>query len=420
MNISVIGLGYVGLVTSACLSHLGHFVSGSDISEEKIKKIKSGQMPFFEPDCEKLIKESIKSEKFIPTTNTHRSLDKSEIVFICVGTPSNPDGTVNLKAMINTLEEIGSHLQSRNHWISICIRSTIPPGFVNDFAIPILEKYSKKVHKKDFGVAFCPEFLREGSAVSDFLNPPLIVNSSTDEKTSSLLNKIWDSIKSDYKYFNVSFEDAEMYKYASNSFHALKISFANEIDEIAKSCGANGNNVMDMLVSDTILNISPKYLKPGFAFGGSCLPKDLKALESYAKQKGLKLPLLSNILPSNDTKIENKAIEIKNLESASIGFAGITFKDGTDDLRESSVIKLIDILREDFQYIYLFDEHINPEKLVGENKNIFENLIKNENIQFISNCQKFIDLSSNIVTHGKQEKVLKHNENKFVVNLGLV
>ena len=389
MNIGVIGLGYVGTVSAICFASLNQkFLDMMYLLKNTL--LSKGKMPFYEPQCTELLYEIISNNNFAITKDLKSLLRKSEFLFICVGTPSDSEGNVELKYLCGVIDEISSFLQKSDKWLGICIRSTIPPGTIENIIIPRLETKTNKKCGVDFGVLFCPEFLREGSAISDFFNPPYIVTSSSDDKMKAQLIELWEHLSARSDHLHVSFKVAEMCKYTSNAFHALKIAFANEIGYLSESVGANGKEVMELLVKDKILNISEKYLKPGFAFGGSCLPKDLRALEMMALEKNLKIPLLKSILGSNNQLLNNVSNYILKKEYNLIGFAGITFKDGTDDLRESAVVSLIDLISEKISKIYIYDEKIIPNTLTGVNKKIWDKLLIKQNISFIKDMDTFI------------------------------
>jgi len=422
MNIAIIGLGYVGVVTGTCLSSIDHNVFGCDISKKKTELLRNGVVPFLESGCDVLLNDGLANKTFEVSTDIKSMLTKSDIVFICVGTPSDVGGCVDLSFLDNVLAQIGEFILETNRWVGVCLRSTVPVGTMQNTVIPVLESKSGKRVKDDFGVAFCPEFLREGNAVNDFLYPPITVISSSDGRMRSNMEQLWKTLPGDFEILNVRFEEAEMCKYAANAFHALKISFANEIGLLSKNLGADGNKVMEILISDTSLNISPKYLKPGFAFGGSCLPKDLRALESMGKQSETKTPLLNSILSSNESIIESSAEMILKDAKGVLGFAGITFKDGTDDLRESSVIKLIYRLYEHGKEIVIYDRHVNPEIFTGVNLALWNELITRVKPIFKTDVSEFCNIVDTIIINGEQTEIRDYIQNtemsKLVFNLG--
>ena len=405
MNIGIIGLGYVGVVTGVCLSSIGHKIYGCDISNKKLEMLGNGEMPFLEKDCDKLLSDSIKNKNIFFSNDLEETLHNSDLIFICVGTPSDKTGAVNLSFLKNVIFDISKYIQKAGVWKGICVRSTIPPGTVKNLVLPMFEN---NIEINNFySVAFCPEFLREGNSVDDFLRPPLTVMASSDDKIKSLLCNVWKTLPGNFEIHHLSFEEAEIYKYASNAFHALKISFANEIALISKSYNANPGSVMNVLVSDTTLNISPKYLKPGFAFGGSCLPKDLRAIETFAKNNNIKIPVLSNILKSNDFIIHSSANYILKKAKKSIGFAGLSFKDGTDDLRESPVLKLIYLLKEKFDKISIYDENIKVQKFNGVNLDIWNEFLDIIDPKLYNSPSSFITSVDTIVVYGNQKELNK-------------
>jgi len=406
MNIAVLGLGYVGVVTGICLSSLGHSVHGCDISQKKVNWLLNGKMPFLEPGSDELLEQGLSQRTFNATTEITAALNNADIVFICVGTPSNNNGSVNLSHIEKVSTQIGEYLARNDRWLGICVRSTIPVGATRNTVIPVLEIKSGKDAGDDFSVAFCPEFLREGNSVDDFLYPPLTVVGSSDDRMKSAMEELWRKLPGKFEIMNVSYEEAEMCKYAANTFHAMKISFANEIGLLSRYLGADGKKVMDILVSDTALNISPRYLKPGFAFGGSCLPKDLRALEFMAEQNKVKLPLLKSILLSNDSIIESTERMILKHGKGVLGFAGITFKDGTDDIRESSVLKLICLLHGRGKKIVIYDKNVNPEIFTGVNLEIWNRFTNKVNPVHITDAKNFVHCSDTIIIHGQQNEVI--------------
>ncbi len=418
MNIAIIGLGYVGVVTGTCLSSLGHKIYGCDISKKKVKLLSTGSMPFMEPGCGELLNNSLSDNLLDFTTDINLSLSKAEIAIVCVGTPSNDDGSVNLTHIKNVAFQIAEYLRNNDKYIGICVRSTVPVGTISKTIIPLLEKRSGKILGKDYGIAFCPEFLREGNAVEDFFYPPLTVVASTDKKIETEMENLWRTLPGEFSLLKVSFEEAEMYKYTSNAFHALKISFANEIGLLSKSFGADGNKIMEILVSDKTLNISPKYLKPGFAFGGSCLPKDIRALIAMSDDCNTKLPLIKSILPSNDSIINATFLKILDEGGNSFGFSGVTFKDGTDDLRESSILKLVYKLSNEGKKIVIYDKNINPEIYTGVNLQIWKSMLADVNPILEKDIKNFINNSETIILSYFKDDVMSYlNKNRLTRNI---
>ncbi|MCJ7646138.1 nucleotide sugar dehydrogenase, partial [bacterium] len=288
MRISVFGLGYVGCVSAACLARDGHKVMGVDINQNKVDIINSGRSPVVEKDIDEIIKEVVKSQKLIATTDVKEAVGNSEISMICVGTPSNDNGSLDLKYVKRVCVEIGTGLREKDEYHVVVVRSTMLPSSVEEELIPILEKTSGKKAGVDFGVCMNPEFMREGSSVYDFYHPPMTVIGELDKRSGGIVEEIYANI--DAPVVRTAIRVAEMIKYVSNAFHGLKVCFANEIGNICKKLGIDSHEVMEIFCMDKKLSLSPYYLKPGFAFGGSCLPKDLRALLYRGRREDLRLP----------------------------------------------------------------------------------------------------------------------------------
>jgi len=349
MKITVFGLGYVGAVTAACLAEMGHSVIGVDIKQEKVKALNSSQSPVEENHLDALIKKGVASKRLIGVYSEEKAVLSSDIYFICVGTPSNPDGSINLGYVKRVCLEIGKALREKEGFPVVVIRSTVAPGTTKKDLIPLLERVSEKRASLDFGVGVNPEFMREGTAIDDFLKPERIVLGYSEERTATVIEEVYTEVENPIraKVVRTSVEAAEMIKYVDNAFHGLKITFANEIGSICKEMGIDGSEVMGVLCLDRKLNLSPYYLRPGFAFGGSCIPKDLKALVHKTKELGIKHPLLSSILPSNSEHISRALQLIVAQGKSNIGILGITFKAGTADIRESPIARITELLMED-------------------------------------------------------------------------
>jgi len=363
MKITVIGLGYVGLVSSVCLANKGFTIAGLDIDESRINNINKGTSPIIEKGLNKLLTKAIENEKFQASKNYKEALSNSSISLICVGTPVVKNhGELDQKNtyILNSLEasiiELANNLKYAAKYHVIAVRSTIPPSTLQNLIIPLLEKHSGKKYKKDFGVCFNPEFLREGVAIKDFNNPPMTIIGTDDTKTFEIMSKMYSW--SDKEVLLTDFETSEIVKMVSNAFHALKVVFANEIGRICKEYHIDSHVMMDLICKDTILNISPAYLKPGFAFGGSCLPKDLSALIGLSKNKQVDVPLLESILPSNNSHIKKTYEIIKKQDIKKIGFLGISFKEGTNDLRYSAKLTLLKDLFSWTDDISIYDENV--------------------------------------------------------------
>lgn len=365
MKISVFGLGYVGAVCCANFSKEGHFVVGVDIDKNKVDLINSGKSTIIEDGLEEQISVSV-SEGLLKATNDYNAaVLNSDVSFICVGTPSLSNGAINLAYIYGVTKQISEVLKQKDSFHTIVIRSTVKIGTLKACK-EIIEDISGKEHGKDFGIVSNPEFLREGTAMFDFVNPPYTIVGTQSDKAKSVMDELYTNIEAPIYYLNP--EEAEMIKYANNNFHAMKITFANEIGNICKENGVDGHAVMDIVAKDTKLNLSPYYLKPGFAFGGSCLPKDVRGLTQMAKGLDLKTPLLSSLLKSNSYQIERGLELIYRTKKKKIGFLGFAFKSGTDDLRESPIVQVIETLIGKGFNLKLYDSNVHLSSLLGKNK----------------------------------------------------
>lgn len=373
MKISVFGLGYVGAVSAGCLSHEGHEVIGVDPNLTKVDLINQGQTPIIEKDIGEIIEKSLKDGRLHATTDPAEGVMGSEVSMICVGTPSQLNGNLDLKFVRRVCESIGSALKTKSERHVVVVRSTVLPGTMRNVVIPTLEEFSGKRAGKDFGVCNNPEFLREGSSVYDFYHPPKTVIGESDTQSGDLVALLYE--KMDTPLIRTDLETAEMVKYTDNAWHALKIGFANEIGNICKTLGIDSHKVMDIFCLDTKLNISASYLKPGFAFGGSCLPKDLRALIYKARRMDMNLPILKSILPSNELQMERGVRMIMEKGSKKVGVLGFSFKAGTDDLRESPIVEVVERLIGKGYDIRLYDRNVNLASLVGANRDYILNHI---------------------------------------------
>lgn len=365
MNISVFGLGYVGAVSCACFAKLGHRITGVDVNEQKVQLILNGKSPIVEKDLDEYVAEGIENGTITATTDVATAVRDTDISIVCVGTPSQLNGNIDLTYIYKVCSEIGAALQEKDSFHTIVIRSTVIPGTIKQCA-QIIEDVSGKKHLEDFGVASNPEFLRESTAIYDFWNPPYTVIGTESKKSEQHLEALYQSI--DAPIFKLLPEESEMIKYANNNFHALKVTFANEIGNICKELGVDGHKVMEVVSSDKKLNLSSYYMKPGFAFGGSCLPKDVRGLNYRAKMLDVKTPLLNSLLPSNEYQIQRGLQLIADTGKHKIGFLGFAFKAGTDDLRESPVVDLIETLMGKGYDLALYDSNILLSQLMGKNK----------------------------------------------------
>jgi GDP-mannose 6-dehydrogenase len=369
-TISVFGMGYVGAVTATCLAKAGHSVIGVDVNPIKIEMLESGHAPVLEPGLNELLAEGRRACRLRATRDAKMAVDQSEISFLCVGTPSLHNGSLDVSAIKRSCGEIGKALRSKKEFHWIVLRSTVLPGTAKSVAIPTIEAASGKRSGVDFAVCANPEFLREGSAIADFLNPTVIVLGADDQGHLAPLRELYR--ESPGQIFETSLGVAEMVKYVCNAFHALKITFANEIGTLCEQLGVDAPAVMKIFMSDTRLNISRAYLTPGFAFGGSCLPKDVRALVSSAKQLDLDLPLLGAIMPSNRAHLTRAVEAILATKCKKIGVLGLSFKSGTDDLRESPSVQLIKRLLGEGCQVQIWDRDVSLGRLVGVNRHFIE------------------------------------------------
>lgn len=370
MKISVFGLGYVGCVSAACFAKDGHEVVGVDVSTNKVDIINSGGSPIVEPGIGELIAEATGSGRLRATTDSAEAIAASEISLICVGTPSNANGSLDLRYVKRVCEEIGASLKLKDDRHVVVIRSTMLPGTIENVVIPALEQTSGKKAQRDFGVCINPEFLREGTSLKDFYAPPFTLIGADDQNTGETVSKLYSGIEA--RLFVTPVKTAEMVKYVCNCFHALKVTFANEVGNICKGLAIDSHEVMEVFCQDTKLNLSPYYLKPGFAFGGSCLPKDLRAMNYKAKELDVETPVLAAILPSNRRQIENALDMVVKTGSKRIGVLGFSFKAGTDDLRESPIVTLIETLIGKGYQLSIYDRDVSLARLAGANKEYIE------------------------------------------------
>lgn len=365
MKISVFGLGYVGAVSGACLANSGHQVIGVDVSQDKVDIINSGQCPIVEPGLPGLIKKVTQDGQFSATTNAAEAIAKTDITMIAVGTPSDDTGNVNLDAVQQCVGDISRYLVNKDGYHVIVIRSTVPPG-TTDLLMSVNAELTEAVDNERIGFVMNPEFLREGSSIEDFIDPSVTIIGENSKKAGDVIEGLYSFI--DSPVVRLSLPEAEMIKYVNNAFHALKVTFANEIGAVAKSLSIDSHAVMDVVCRDDKLNISKKYLMPGFAFGGSCLPKDLRALNHIAKHRDLELPLLDSMLPSNQTLIDRTVSRIQKYGKRKVGFLGLSFKRNTDDLRESPYVTLAERLIGKGFELKAFDKNVSVSKLIGSNQ----------------------------------------------------
>ncbi len=366
MRISIFGLGYVGAVSAACLARDGHEVLGVDPNETKVKLINEGNTPIIEADVGEIIANTVKSGALRATTDSAQAIAETDMSFVCVGTPSAANGSLDLRFVEAVCGEIGTALANKADRHTVVLRSTILPGTMRNLVIPTLERSSGKRAGTDFGICNNPEFLREGTAVKDYDNPPKTVIGANDDASAQQLAKVYEHL--DAPLIITQIDVAELVKYVDNVWHALKVGFANEVGSLCKPLGIDSHRVMEIFCQDTKLNLSPYYLKPGFAFGGSCLPKDVRALNYEASQQDLKLPIIGAIMESNRLQVERGLALITAQPSKKIGILGFSFKAGTDDLRESPIVEVIERLIGKGYDVRLYDRNVNLARLVGANR----------------------------------------------------
>ena len=400
MRLSIFGLGYVGCVSAACFATKGHEVVGVDVNRTKVDIINDGRSPIVEPGIEELIRGSVKSNRLRATDDANDAVLNTDMSLVCVGTPSNHNGSLDTSHVKRACQQIAEALAAKPGYHIVVVRSTMLPGTVERTLIPVLEVYSGKRAGRDFGVVVNPEFLREGSSIADFNNPPFTVIGADSEDSAGTISRLYSGI--DAPIIRLSIKEAEMVKYASNCFHALKITFANEIGNICKALGVDSHNVMSAFCQDRKLNLSPYYLKPGFAFGGSCLPKDLRAITYKAREVDVDTPLLSSIMLSNRQQIDRAVDMVLQTRRKRIGVLGLSFKTGTDDLRESPMVTLIETLIGKGLQLTIYDREVELAQLFGANKHYIEHEIPHISSLIRSDLNEVIDRSE-VVIIGKHE-----------------
>jgi GDP-mannose 6-dehydrogenase len=399
LKVTIFGLGYVGTVSAGCLASSGHEVIGVDPVPTKVDLINNGQSPIIEADISELIAAAVAEGRLRATEDVAEAILDTELSFVCVGTPSQPNGNLDLRYIKRVCEQIGQALKDKEEWHTVVIRSTILPGTMCQTVIPALEHSSGKTAGLDFGVCHNPEFLREGSAVKDFHCPPKTVIGELDTTSGDLLAQLYAGLPG--PLIRTDLKTAEMVKYSDNSWHALKIGFANEIGNLCKSFDIDAHEVMKIFCQDRKLNISPAYLLPGFAFGGSCLPKDLRALAYRAKMHDLELPILNSILQSNEMQVARGLQLIMDKGHRRIGVLGFSFKAGTDDLRESPVIEVTERLLGKGYDLRLYDKNVNIASLMGANRDFILNRIPHISKLMVGGIDDVLDHAQTVVIGNK-------------------
>jgi GDP-mannose 6-dehydrogenase len=404
-RVSVFGLGYVGVVTASCLAKDGHQVVGVDLNATKVDLINAGMSPIVEEGTLPLIQEAVHQGRLRATRDAGEAVAASEVSLICVGTPSQLNGNLDLTYVRRVSEQIGEALKSKKEFHVVVCRSTVLPGTMRKIIIPALEQCSSKRAGADFGVCNNPEFLREGTAVDDFYHPPKIVIGEADARTGDIMASLYEGIVA--PMIRTDIETGEMIKYADNVWHALKICFANEIGNICKAMGFDSHRVMDAFCQDTKLNLSPYYLKPGFAFGGSCLPKDVRALTYKARTLDLELPVLNSILPSNNRQIAEAFRMISSLGRQRVGILGLSFKPGTDDLRESPMVELVERLLGKGYEVLIYDENVRLANLMGANRDYILNHIPHIAPLLADSAEKVLAHAQTLVVGNKAPEFVR-------------
>lgn len=399
MRISIFGLGYVGTVSAGCFASDGHEVVAVDPIQDKVNLINEGRSPIIEAQIGEIVAATVSDGRLRATTDAAGAVRDTELSIVCVGTPSQANGNLDLRYIRRISEQIGQALKHKASRHVVVIRSTVLPGTMRSVVIPILEEYSGKKAGTDFGVCHNPEFLREGSAVKDFNAPPKTVIGELDRTSGDVLAQLYSKL--DAPLIRTNLETAEMVKYVDNSWHALKVGFANEIGSLCKSLSIDGHEVMKIFCQDKKLNISPAYLMPGFAFGGSCLPKDLRALNYAAKTHDLTLPIMNSILPSNELQIARGLELVIEKGHKRVGILGFSFKAGTDDLRESPMIEVIERLVGKGFDLRIFDKNVNLARLVGANRDFIFNHIPHISKLMVNGIDAVLDHAQTVVIGNK-------------------
>ncbi|AOE83816.1 GDP-mannose 6-dehydrogenase [Pseudomonas sp. TCU-HL1] len=401
MQISIFGLGYVGAVCAGCLSARGHEVVGIDVSQTKIDLINNGKSPIVEPGLEELLQQGVKSGRLRGTTDVAGAVRNTQVSFICVGTPSKKNGDLSLDYIEGVCREIGFALRDKAERHTVVVRSTVLPGTVKNVVIPIIEDCSGKKAGVDFGVAVNPEFLRESTAIKDYDYPPMTVIGELDKAAGDVLETLYREL--DAPIIRKDIEVAEMIKYTCNVWHAAKVTFANEIGNIAKAVGVDGREVMDVVCQDNKLNLSKYYMRPGFAFGGSCLPKDVRALNYRATSLDVDSPLIGSLMRSNAGQVQKAFDIIAGHDKRKIALLGLSFKAGTDDLRESPLVELAEMLIGKGFDLSIYDRNVEYARVHGANKDYIESKIPHVSSLLDSNFDAVVNKADIIVLGNRDE-----------------
>lgn len=418
MKISIFGLGYVGCVSLGCLARNGHTVIGVDVSETKVKQINAGLPTIIEKDIDIIIQEEHLKGSISATTDFKEAVLKTDISIIAVGTPSTANGHLNLNYIFKVAENIAEALVGKNDFHVIAIRSTVLPGTAQKCA-EIVEKTSGKKRGVHFSVVSNPEFLREGTAVHDYFNPPITLIGSSDNKAADIITSLYNQLPG--KVVITDLEVAEIMKYVNNTFHALKISFANEVGNICSALKIDSHKVMEIFCMDQVLNISPYYLKPGFAYGGSCLPKDLKGLQTLAHDLYVDVPLMQSIDKTNQMQISRAVDMIIESGKSKLAFLGLSFKQGTDDLRNSPAVSVIETIIGKGYEVQIYDKNVQLSKLTGTNKEYIDKHIPHLSKLMVNDLHQLIDEAELIVINNREKEyvdaLLETESNAIIIDM---
>ena len=419
MKVSVFGLGYVGCVSAASLAGDGHVVIGVDVNQQKVDAVNAGRSPIVEPGLDDLLQQGVAQGRLSATTDTASAIHDSDVSLLCVGTPSRRNGSLDLCYLQRVAEQVGHALREKPGYHVVVVRSTVLPGTTHEMVIPALEQASGKKYGEGFGVSVNPEFLREGTALKDFRSPPLTLVGHNHAADATGTISLYQSV--DAPLVSTSIRVAEMMNYTSNTWHALKVVFANEIGTLCKKLNVDSHEVMDIFCRDHKLNLSSYYLKPGFAFGGSCLPKDVRALQYRARELDVELPMISQVLPSNRLQIEHAIDQVLETGKRSVGLLGFSFKTGTDDLRESPMVILAEALLGKGLTLKIYDRNVSLARLVGANKEYIENQIPHLSSLLCDTIDQVVDGSDVLVVGNPDpefaDAVTRCTKNQIVIDL---
>src|SRR5689334_7581036 len=419
MKVSVFGLGYVGSVSAASFAADGHTVIGVDVNADKVASLNEGRSPIVEKGLDELIEASAANGSLRATTSTDEAVQATDLSLLCVGTPSRKNGSLDLSYLERVCEQIGSALTEKADYHVVVVRSTVLPGTTHELVIPTLERASGKKYGTGFGVTVNPEFLREGTAIHDFRHPPLTLVGHNYTSDAAPTEALYARVEA--PLVTTSIRTAEMIKYASNTWHALKVCFANEIGNLCKRVQIDSHEVMDIFCRDEKLNLSSYYMKPGFAFGGSCLPKDVRALQYRAKEVDLEMPVIQSILGSNQLQIQHALDQIMESGKKRVGLLGFSFKAGTDDLRESPIVILAEALLGKGYTLRIYDKNVSLARLVGANKEYINRQIPHLSSLLCDTTDEVIDNSDVIVVGNAapefSEALKKTRADQLIVDL---